>query len=195
MRVVITLLLLTALKMSAYGQVSWVAQDSILIQTPTNGGDIWTIQVQNLNSTGESATYQSSTGTGVFYAPWCNIRVSRTQWTNQIAESEWSVDLIKVNAVTVTVSTNGTSQMGQYWCKIKVDGPPGTTFDMQFRHVAYGNWYSFMIGNIQYYPKAINLQPGEYNVFIPYRLKGQQGAVFTIHSGCSWQLSRLLHLN
>jgi len=85
--------------------------------------------------------------------------------------------------------------MGQYWCKIKVDGPPGTTFDMQFRHVAYGNWYSFMIGNIQYYPKAINLQPGEYNVFIPYRLKGQQGAVFTIHSGCSWQLSRLLHLN
>jgi len=171
----------------AIGQVSFVG-DSIKIETPPPSGMLdFQIIIQNLDAISESTYYWSDTGTGTFYSPWCNVRVSRTAFdTSLIAHPEWHVDLKKVDvSVKVSAMTNR---------KVFVE-VTGGDYEIKFRHVAYGSWYSFYEGSMQYHPSG-TFSEGARQFFIPYRVKGQQGAIVTVHAnGCSQTVGRIFYLN
>ncbi len=173
---------------SMRAQVSFVG-DSVKIETPTPTGMIdYQVILQNADNISESVYYWSDSGTGTFHAPYCNVRVSRTAYDSLlIAHSEFSVELKKVD-ISVKVSAMPNR-------KILVE-VQGGNFDILTRHVSYSGAYMMYEGNQQYYPKALNLAPGQHILYLPYRIKGQQGAIVTVHApGCSQNLGRIFYLN
>jgi hypothetical protein len=172
---------------SVMAQVSFVG-DSIQIETPIFSTSIdHSIQIQNLDNLSESVSYWSYSGQGKFYSPWCNVRVSRTSWdASFFAYSEWHVDLKKVDISVLVAAMPGRKVL------VKVTGGD---YEIKFRHVAYGGWYSFYDGNMQYYPTG-TFQSGTKTFDIPYRIKGQQGAIVTVHAnGCTQNVGRIFYLN
>lgn len=171
------------------GQVYFQGSDSITIETPISfQADIWQVRVQNLDDISESVAYWTYEGTGNFFAPWCNVRVSRTSFmfTGLAGTENWSVDLKRVD-VHFSASALPNRQV-----KIQVFGGD---YDLRIRHYAYGNWYMFYEGNSQHFPEGHFLE-GERTFSIPYRIKGAQVATVVIHAGaCSQKIGRIFYLN
>jgi hypothetical protein len=171
---------------SARAQVT-LEGDSVKIETPIFSTSIdHSIQIQNLDNLSQSVSYWSNTGKGTFFVPWCNFRVSRTAFAaDLVAFSEWSVDLRKAD-VSVKVSSMPNKQ-------VQVD-VSGGNFTLQMRHIAYGGWYPFQNGGVQYYPQAANLAQGKYTFFIPYKIPGAQVAMVTVHAGgCSQKIAKIFY--
>lgn len=180
-------LLVALLPCLAFGQVSFLG-DSVKIEMPVLSNAIdFSVQIQNAYNLSESVTYWSDSGNGQFYAPWCNVRVSRTSFdADLVATQEWCIDLQKVNASIKVASMPNRKAL------VTVDGG---NYDIRFRHIAYGGNYVFYQGFQQYYPTG-SFEAGSRQFFIPYRVHGLQVATVTVHAqGCSQTVSRLFHLN
>ena len=184
--VILFTLLLASITMSA--QVTF--QNKIVtIQTPAIPGTLdHQIHIQNLDAIWESITYWSDSGVGDFVSPYCNIRVSRTSFDSTLlATSEWHEDF---NQETVSITVAAMPNR-----KVLVD-VKGGDFEIQTTHVAYGGKYTMYDGNTQFWPTA-SLSEGSHTLFIPYRIKGQQGARIKVKrtTGCDVEAGRIFYLN
>lgn len=173
---------------SMRAQVSFVG-DSVKIETPTPAGMIdYQVILQNADDISQSVWYWSDTGQGMFFSPYCNTRVSRTAFDqNLLAYSEWSVTLKKVD-VSVKVSA-----MPNRKFLVEVHGG---NFDLQSKHFAYASWYGLNEGMTYIGQHPTNLQEGQHIIFVPYRLPGNQLATVNVHAGtCSQNVGRIFYLN
>ncbi len=187
MRIQIAILLALATTIS-FGQARFEG-NNIIVEAPvmSNQAD-FLINVQNLDNLSQVASYWSDTGIDTIVSPYCNVRVSRTSFGyDLVAYPEWSVDLVR-EPVAVTVSAMPNRQV-----MVNVSG--GYEYEVRFRHVAYGNWYMFYSGMFQYFPSGTFT--GQNTFWIPYRIRGQQGASITVKTGgaCDVTLGRIFYLN
>jgi hypothetical protein len=182
-------ILLTFLPIFLQAQVEWtVNQDSIIIKTDALPGAMdHSIQFQNLDNLGENTYIWTGSGKGTFKAPYCNVRVSRTSFDSlSVATSEFHHDLQR-QAIEVRVSA-----MPNRKALVEVTG--ATDYELRFRHISYGGWYPYIVGNVQNWPSGTH--SGNITAFIPYRIMGAQIATVTVsQAGCTHTVGRLFYLN
>lgn len=185
MRIVI-LLLLFALA----GQAQNSFQNKIIkINTPALPGTVdHLISIQNLDNLSENTSFWSDEGTGEWLSPYCNIRVTRTAYDSSlIATVEWSEDFLQ-EPVSILVAA-----MPNRRIQVEVIGGD---FQIYTQHVAYGGKYMMYQGNSQFWPIA-SLPEGKHTLFIPYPIRGQQGATIKVFrpGGCNVQAGRIFYMN
>jgi len=189
MRNSIVILLFALITIGATAQTVYFDGDSVHVETPEiNAATHYQFHIQNLDALWEDVVFNQYEATGVFFSPWCNVRVSRTAVTpDYFYISELSEDLKKVDVlVQVSAMPNRKIQVEVY----------GGEFSIQVRHIAYGSWLMLYENGAQYFPKAENQQPGKHIYNLPYRLRGVQVATVVVHAGqCSQSVGRIIHLN
>lgn len=163
--------------------------NNIVIDAPVMSGQTdWQINVQNLDNLSENFYVWSDTGLDTIPSPYCNIRISRTQYDYQLlAYSEWSIDL-KREPVNIKVSA-----MPNRKFKVEVSG--GYQYQLGIRHSAYGGWYQFMDGMTGYYPNGTFT--GTKTFFVPYRIPGEQVANVKVFTGgaCDVEVGKIFYIN
>lgn len=184
-------ILLTFLSMTASAQitVSMVGTDSVLVEGPPVAGALdYQISVQNADALWESTYYWSDSGTGVFPAPFCNMRVTRTSFDSMLVTSSTNSVEFKKSPISVDVSA-----MPGRKARVEVTG---ADFSLKLQHFSYGNGsYLYYVGSSQYNPIG-NFQEGTVTAFAPYRIPGWTVATVEGNSGgCQFKVGKLFYLN
>ncbi len=184
----ILILLATFFTTICFSQVTFTNK-IVKIETTANPDAIDHFVVfQNLDNITENVSFWSDSGIGEWTSPYCNVRVSRTYFDSDlIAHSEWSIDFTQ-EPVSISVA----AMPGN---KVLID-VIGGDFEVFTRHVAYGGSYTMYENSTQFWPIA-SLSEGKHTLFIPYRIRGQQGAIFKVKrmSGCDVTAGRIFYLN
>lgn len=169
--------------------VTLMGTDSILVEGPPVAGALdYQISVQNMDALWESTYHWSDSGSGVFLAPFCNMRVTRTSFDSMLVTSSTNSVEFKKSVISV----DAWSLPGR---KVRVE-VTGADFTLKLQHFSYGNGpYLYYVGAMQYNPGG-NFQEGSITSFVPYRTPGLQIATVEGNSGgCQFKVGKLFYLN
>lgn len=193
MRKLVSAILLSAISMATFAQAHFDGPQIVVDEPGTPGFVDYLITIQNADAIWEKTSFWDDDGVGEFASPYCNVIVSRTGFDAQLVAVPGFTVTLQREPVTVSVAA-----MPGRKVSVNVAGPNVIGYDIRFRHAAYGSWYLFYDSGAfqQYFPSATGLS-GQKTLFIPYPIKGQQGAAVTVHTGgaCDVTLSRIFYMN